>query len=283
MRLNQLTRQDHDRDRAADRRAWLMALGTCAIGVVAAVTINALSLADEMARGGGAPGLYPYVLEGASGAAILLLLPAALTLGAAFPLEPGRWRMSLVVHGAGLLAFAALHTGLMTRFRSLLWPLLLDRPYQGFGPLVQTFIYELRKDALSYISFQAVLMLLRALTRARMAAAAMHRDAREGGLVSLRCGGREIRLPAGEIVSASAAGNYAQVRTASGVHLARIPLSELAVMLEEAGADPVRLHRSHLATRAAIREIIPGADGGARVRLSGGQELPVSRRYRASL
>lgn len=283
MRRNQLTRQDHDRDRAADRRAWRLALTACAIGVIAAVTINALSLADEIARGGGAPGLYPYVLEGASGAAILLLLPAVLALGAAFPLEPVRWRMSLIVHGAGLIVFAAVHTGLMTGFRSALWPLLLDRPYQGFGPPVQTFIYELRKDALAYVSFQAVLMMLRALTRARMAAAAMHLDAREGGLVSLRCGGREIRLPADEIVSASAAGNYAEVRTSNGVHLARIPLSELAVMLEEAGAGPVRLRRSHLAARSAIREIIPGADGGARVRLSDGQILPVSRRYRAGV
>ncbi|WP_199200515.1 LytR/AlgR family response regulator transcription factor [Alkalicaulis satelles] len=278
-----MTLQDRDRDRAADRRAFVMAGLACSAGVAAVVTINALSLADEITRSGAAPGLYPYILEGASGAATLMLLPAVLALGAAFPLETGRWRISLAVHLAGLAAFAALHTGLMTGFRSMLWPLLLERPYQGFGSPLETFIYELRKDALTYISFQAVLMLLRALTRARMTITALRREAREGGMIALRCGGREIRLPASEIVSASAAGNYAEIRTQTGSHLARIPLSELETMLAGAGVRPVRLHRSHLAVHAAIREIIPGPDGGAQVRLADGGSLPVSRRYRAGL
>jgi hypothetical protein len=246
--------------------------------------VNGLSLAEEWRRAGEVGGwIRALTLEGTSNVVILALFVPVAWLERRAPVSLEHWKTALVAHLLGALAFSAVHVVAMNLMRLGLWPLLFDKGYGLDGGLWVEFIYEYRKDVLSYGLVLAVLAMFRAHEEALQQARAAKADARNDHVVTLRCGGRELRLPAGDILAASAAGNYAEVRTGAGVHLARITLTELEALLSEAGIDPVRVHRSHLLVRNALREIIPGGDGDAEAVLAGGLRVPVSRRFRDRL
>ena len=265
-----------------EHRVLRKAFAVYALATLGFWLVNGLSTAEEWRRAGEAGGwIRALTLEGTSNLVILALFVPVAWLERRAPASLERWKTSLGAHLLGSLAFAVVHVAVMNAMRYGLWPLLFDKTYSLDGGLWAEFIYEYRKDVLSYGLILAVLAMFRAHEEALQQARAARAAARSDHVVTLRCGGRVLRLPAGDILSASAAGNYVEVRTATGVHLARATLSALETLLSQAGADPVRVHRSHLAARPAIREIVPKADGDAQARLADGSVLPVSRRYRA--
>ncbi len=245
--------------------------------------VNGLSAAEEWRRAGEVGGwVRALTLEGTSNVVILALFVPVALLERWSPATPGRWREAIPVHFAGSLAFSLIHVLSMWGLRVAFWPLLFGREY-GLDTLPAEFFYEYRKDLLSYALILAVLAAVRSREEAVQRASAALADARCDQVITLRSGGRELRLPAADIVSAHAAGNYVDVQTVTGRHLARSTLAGLETLLEGAGIDVVRLHRSHLTVRSAIRAIVPASDGNAEVELSNGDILPVSRRYRANL
>lgn len=246
--------------------------------------VNGLSAAEDWRRAGEAGGwVRALMLEGTSTLVIVALFPPVAWLERRVPAAPAHWRAALPAHLAASVVFSLIHVAAMMALRFALWPVLFDAAYTAFDAPLADLLYEYRKDALTYGLMIGLIVLVREREVARERLAAAHEDARADRVVTLRCGGRELRLPAAEILSASAAGNYVEVRTRSGERLARTTLSGLEAMLAEAGADPVRLHRSHIAARAALREIVPTADGDAQAHLEDGSVLPVSRRFRRVL
>ena len=269
---------------ALEQRVLRHAFISYALATLGFWLVNGLSTAEEWRRAGEIGGwIRALTLEGTSNLVILALFVPVAWLERRAPASLERWKTALPVHLLGSLVFAILHVSAMTIMRLGLWPLLFDRAYGLDGGIWGEFIYEYRKDVLSYALILAILAVFRAREDALQQAGAARADARADHVVTLRCGGREIRLPAGDILAARAAGNYAEVRTGAGVHLARITLTELEALLSEAGVDPVRVHRSHLLARNALREIIPGGDGDAEAVLAGGIRVPVSRRFRGRL
>lgn len=246
--------------------------------------VNGLSLAEEWRRAGDAGvWLRALTLEGTSNLVIMALFVPVALLERRFPLSLERWRTALPVHVLGVVAFSLVHVVTMDGLRAGLWPLMFGFSYETYGGLFGEFFYEFRKDVLTYGLMLAVLAIMRELEDARQRLRAAQEDARADHVITLRSGGREIRLPASEIISASAAGNYVEVITPTGAHLARMTLTRLIDLLDAAGADPVRLHRSHMTVRPAIRELVPTGDGDAEARLSDGRSLPVSRGYRSGV
>jgi len=267
-----------------EHRVLRRTLVVFALVTLAFLLVNGLSLAEEWRRAGEEGG-WPraLTLEATSNLVIIALFMPVALLERRFPVTLERWRTALPVHVLGALAFSFVHVAVMNAMRIWLWPPLFGFPYEGLDGVLGEFGYEFRKDALSYGLMLAMLALFRELEDARQRLKAAREDARTDHVITLRSGGREIRLPAAEILSASAAGNYVEVRTLSGEHLARMTLIRLINLLESAGADPVRLHRSHMACRSAIRELVPTGDGDAEARLSDGRVLPVSRGYRGEV
>lgn len=267
-----------DLERRVLRFAFLFYL----LGTLGFWLVNGLSAAEEWRRAGES-GVWvrALVLEGTSNLVILALFVPIALLERRFPVSLERWRTALPVHAAGVLVFSLIHVSVMNGLRVALWPPLFGFAYESYGGFLGEFGYEFRKDMLSYALMLAILAMFRELEDARQRLKATREDARTDHVITLRCGGREIRLPARDILSASAAGNYVEVRTGAGAHLARMTLTRLISLLQSAGADPVRLHRSHMASRSAIRELVPTGDGDAEARLSDGQVLPVSRGYRS--
>ena len=82
-----------------------------------------------------------------------------------------------------------------------------------------------------------------------------------------------------DVAFVEAAGDYARLRTATGSHLVRVPLTTL----EEkwAGAGFLRIHRSYLVNLRHIGEL--RFDGSHYTVVVGGHELQVSRRHSREL
>ena len=271
--------------RTAERRAWWRACQFAWLTLIAFWVIASLSIDSEFARDGRTgPPFFAWVTEGSSVVMTALIVPGIMWLGLRAPLEPGRWLSSLPVHLAGFLVYSALHVAGMVLIREAVWAWAYGGDYEFFHDSAsREIIYEMRKDFGTYLGYQIIISVARALEQYRLEAEAARRDARTGRRLTLKCGGRTLRLDAPAFESAKAAGNYVEVQMASGRHLARTTLTELERQLGEAGVDAVRVHRSWLANREAIAEIAPTGEGDVTITLASGTTIPGSRRYRDRL
>ena len=237
--------------------------------VVTVVVVNSLTVLDDV------PGLdwwEPWVWELTSAAMVLLLAWIPWLTASRAPPE-GRWIRVAAVHGAGLLAYSALHVAGFVALRRLVYAALGGR--YDFGPLLQAFPYELRKDVLSYAALTATFWMVRRLREHR----AQRRS--EPAVFDIRDGSRIIRAPVSDILAVGSAGNYAEFVLADGRRpLMRTTLGRLETELAPAGF--VRTHRSWLVNRSRVTGLEPDGSGDWTVEL-GALNAPLSRRYRKAL
>ncbi|THD83304.1 MAG: LytTR family transcriptional regulator [Phenylobacterium sp.] len=254
---------------AARRRAFLAAWAGSTVFLLLQNTTNAFSqLRDQphLQRG------EPFVWEYSSGAMEFVLLPAVawLMLRVAPP-RPGGWLRFAVVHIAGSLAFCLIHVSGFVVIRKVIYAL------AGYSYGGADWLYEYRKDVVSYIGFALIFWL--ADWAARQWAASRTPAPQPGQrLYHLRDGARVVRVPMDEIVAVTSARNYVEFHLAGG----RKPLvrDTLAKVEEElAAAGFLRTHRSWLVNPAHVRAITPAAAGDFRLELDGGMTAPLSRRF----
>jgi len=94
--------------------------------------------------------------------------------------------------------------------------------------------------------------------------------------------GRQERLiQVRDIDVVSAAGNYVDIRCGDTTYLLRASLTQLEQALPP--GHFVRVHRSHLVNVASIAHMSRTAAGNGQVRVRGGHEVPMSKKYRALL
>lgn len=174
------------------------------------------------------------------------------------------------IHLTALLAFSALHVAGFVLLRSLVYAAMDAGPY-AFG---DRFIYELRKDFISYGALVATFWLIGHLRRRRG-------EPVRPVSFDIRDGARIIRTPLAQIVAVSSAGNYVEFWLADGRRpLMRATLAAIEVELERFGF--VRAHRSWLVNVGAVTGLRPDGSGDWTVEL-GPVEAPVSRRYPQAL
>lgn len=251
------------------RTAWLVIVPITAVVLV----VNSLTNLSDLPQ---VDRWEPWTWEATSAISILLSLWIPwLATGAAPPDEAvgEGWRPKLrfaAVHLAALVAFSALHVAGFVLLRSLVYAAMDAGPYE-FG---DRFIYELRKDFISYGAFVATFWLIGYLRRRR------DEPVRPVSF-DIRDGARIIRTPLAEIVAVSSAGNYVEFWLADGRRpLMRATLAAVEVELERFGF--VRAHRSWLVNAGAVTGLRPDGSGDWTVEL-GSIEAPVSRRYPRAL
>jgi hypothetical protein len=273
------------RDQAAERRAWLMACQIAWATLAAYLVIASLSIETELERSGRTePPLFAWILEGSSVIVTAAIVPFIMWLGLKAPLEPGRWLTSLPVHLGGFLVYLVLHLSGMVLLREAAWAVFYDGEYEFFhGNPVREIVYEMRKDIGTYLGYQIIVAICRAMQQYRLEAEVARQEARTGKRITLKCGGRTLMLDAAAFFSAKAAGNYVEVRTQGGGQLARMTLAELERQLRDAGVDALRVHRSWLIAGDRIAQIAPTGEGDVTITLSNGERVPGSRRYRDRL
>ena len=258
----------------ADRRDLILGW-TIILGITAAfMVVNSLTVLTD------SPSLRfwaPWVWEGTSALSLALLIWLPWLAGVFAPtglLNDG-WRARgrfLALHLGAAFLYSLLHVGLMVAMRHGVYAALGET--YDYGHPVERFIYEFRKDLLSYGLFVGVFWSVRSL-----------REARESPVrpvsFDIRDGARLIRAPLGDILAVASAGNYVEFILADGRRpLMRATLAAVEVELERCGF--VRTHRSWLVNAARMSGLRPEGSGDWTVEL-GALEAPLSRRYSEAL
>lgn len=261
----------------ADRQARRLALvAFAAIGLGFAI-VNALTELDERGRSGDAVEWWePWSWELSSFAALLLLAP--LVFRAAQTLRPPRfpWSQALPLLALFSLPFSAAHVAIMAALRHFIYAV-LGSSYRDFGAIGEVLVYEYRKDLLTY----ALMLLLPLIAKAMRERGSLEAAAAEQIRIEVRDGSRTVWLAAEDIDWAQSAGNYVELHGRFGTLLHRRTLSALDQQLGEHGF--VRIHRSRIVRRALIVSVETRPSGDFDVRLSTGETIGGSRRYRGTL
>ena len=107
-------------------------------------------------------------------------------------------------------------------------------------------------------------------------------DARDGAAhhdtLTIRDGGRVLRVPARDVEWIDAAGDYMCVHVRGRTHVMRTTLKQLETLLDPALF--LRVHRSTVINASLVEAVEPHANGEFFVTLCGGTRLKVSRSYR---
>lgn len=251
-------------------QGWTVAVGIA----VAFMVVNALTeLTDS-------PSLRlwaPWVWEGTSALALAMVVWLPWLAGV---IAPSSWLNDgwgararfFVLHLGAAALYSLLHVGLMGAMRHGVYAALGE--VYDYGPPLERFIYEFRKDLLSYGLFLGLFWAVRSL-----------REARETPLrpvsFDIRDGARLIRAPLDDILAATSAGNYVEFVLADGRRpLMRATLAAVEGELSRCGF--VRTHRGWLVNAARMSGLRPEGSGDWTVEL-GSLEAPLSRRYPEAL
>src|ERR1700751_2210344 len=104
---------------------------------------------------------------------------------------------------------------------------------------------------------------------------------RQAPRIAIKVKGKILFLDVAEIVAVQAEGNYISLRNRTNPYLLRESLSSMAEKLKPYGF--MRIHRSVVVNISAVEEIRPLPTGEYRLRVKGGKEYLVTRRYKHNL
>jgi hypothetical protein len=252
-------------------RSFVYSLAFFAVVVSLVVASNVVTWMHD--RPGSSLGI-PIVAEGTSALTLLLFfwIPWLAWRWAPLFVRP-RWK--LLVHISSMPAFAFCHIGSFVLLRRLVaW---MTGGPDTSGPFMTQFIYEVRKDALSYLIFVACFAFADRLRSQRAPVVAPDRRT----TFDIRDGAKLTRVPIADILAVSSAGNYVEFVLADSRRLLmRLSLSALETELGPLGF--LRTHRSWLVNVKRVTALKPAGSGDYEVELTT-LTVPLSRRFSRAL
>jgi hypothetical protein len=265
------------------RLALVMAFGFLVILI--AITIgNAESLISDFAAAGvHETRLHVWIWESTSVLAWVSTLPVIWWAVARIRPPRIRWPIVLLSAVLGLPLASGWHVGLMIGLRHTVYAA-MGETYRFEGGIADPFLYEFRKDIATYLQFVCLAVLAQWLL-ARAAATSPSANGAvppvsEQQMFIVTDGTMRHVLPIETIEHIAAAGNYVEVHAEGRTLLHRATLASIE---DELGATFVRVHRSRLINRKAIRRFDIDRSGDFSVQLASGTVLGGSRRYRERL
>jgi LytTr DNA-binding domain len=247
--------------------------------------VNALSIADDIARRGAVYDVRtPLFWEMTSIAVILVLAPLLLAAVRRIRGTP-RWPLRIALVIAVIVGFSAVHiTGMVGLRKLVLW--LLGGAYD-FRFSLATVLYEFRKDIVTCLLIGGGMWLIDSRREAQQARSSVA-PAIAGSspaaqhMVWLRDGTTRIRIEPRDIVWISSAGNYVEYSLAGGTnHLVRGTLAAAESQL--ARFNVARVHRTRLANLDRVTGMEMKPSGDFELTFDTGQTVQGSRRYRKAV
>jgi DNA-binding LytR/AlgR family response regulator len=252
------------------RRTFLYSFGCC--GVLVAV-INALNVITDAHEIPGAGIAGPIVWEGSSWLTLMLFFWVPWVAWRIAPPTRPSWKW--LVHIPALIVFSLGHVAGFVALRKLAY-VLAGQQYD-FGTFVPHYFYELSKDTLGYVLFQAGFSLIERLLRQQQ----LIDTPGQTLTFDIRDGAKLNRVRLDEVLAVASAGNYVEFVLRDGRKLMmRSPLSALENELAPRGF--LRTHRSWLVNAKAMTALKPEGSGDYTVEL-GSLEAPLSRRFPEAL
>ncbi|MFT7560727.1 MAG: DNA-binding LytR/AlgR family response regulator [Flavobacteriales bacterium] len=197
-------------------------------------------------------------------------------------------KFKIITHTLVTLPFSAIHIAGMVSLRELVYWLMAS-DYQ-FGDWWIGFIYEYRKDLITYISLVFAYhayhtIVLRLQGEAKYVPKGEHEDKSEAKdpkpeQLLVKKLGKEFLISIHDIEWVEAAGNYANLHVKDHVYPMRITMNNLEVLLPN--KSYFRIHRSTIINLNEVKHIEALDTGDHLLTLNNGQSLNFSRRYRES-
>lgn len=263
---------------AQRRLAWLMA--AIFLLVLAMIMIgNAESMISDFAAAGvPETKAHIWIWEATSILAWLSLVPPI--WWAVARIRPPRfgWPAIGALFVLGAIVASGWHIALMIGLRKLVYAL-EGAAYHFAGNIADPYLYEFRKDVPTYLQFVVLAVLCQWLLCRTGTSTSVETD-ESARFVAVSDGSITHQVPVDDIVQIVAAGNYVEIERDGRALLHR---ATLATMEAELAPRFVRIHRSRLINRDAIRRIETNQSGDFEVILSDGSVAKGSRRYRSNL
>jgi hypothetical protein len=259
------------------RRRGAYAISAAILVLIAA--INALTVAHDAAEAGRMLHWWePWLWELSSTAYWGAMLPVFGWL--AQQLRPPRlsWPLAIAAHGLMTVPVSVAHVATLFALRNFVY-WLAGMSYD-YGLDAPHLLYEYRKDVLAYAVLVGATGILEHWART-VGAVAEARPAANADMafrLEVRDGTRTHWLAPDEIDWIEAAGNYVELQTLRGPVLHRATLASVGDVLATHGF--VRIHRSRLVRRAAVRSIESTPAGDFELVLADGTRIAGSRRFR---
>jgi hypothetical protein len=250
----------------------------------AETTINATTLWMEAVSGADpTPAWVWFALEYSSGLALIALFPLVLWFEKRFPLGWGLFRRNVGWHALATVPFTVLHIVLMTALRKGLFGA-TGGSYTFGGDLSWQLLYEYRKDAWTYAGLLAAIYVYRFILGRLRGEARLVPEGESSppetvpDRLLVKKLGKEFIVRVDEIEWLESSGNYVNLHVGKRIYPLRSTLAALIGRLEPRGFR--RTHRSAGVNLEYVASITPLETGDARIVLTGGQKLSLSRRYR---
>jgi hypothetical protein len=190
-----------------------------------------------------------------------------------FPIRRGALLSTAVGHLVGSALFSLGHYAIQITLREIVYPL-FDREYGSPVSLLSNLIFEYQKDVKVYVGVVAIIAMYRLFLGGENRLQVRPRAAQK---ILVQTGSGEAMLSYDQIDYLEAARNYVVVHAGDREYLVRTTMSKLIDRL--ANDEFVRSHRSFAVNLAKVDEV-RSQDSGYLIRLTGGQEIPLSRSYR---
>ena len=187
----------------------------------------------------------------------------------------------LVLHILLSLVFSVVHVSGMVALRELAYQL-MGYDYH-FGEVGYEFLYEYRKDAMTYVIILLVTGSYRFIVH-RLQGEASYVDSSENSSEPLpdrllvKKLGKEFLIAISDIAWIEAAGNYANLHVRDSVYPMRTTMAALERQLP--AEQFRRVHRSSIVNINSVSHIQPNDSGDYTLHLHSGKSLVLSRRYR---
>lgn len=275
-------------ERYLPHRRWVE-IGFWVVAIVLGATGNTITVGMEMRRAGlDFHPAEPAIWEWSSNLVILALVLAVAAFTRRFPLHLDTWRRQLPWYLLASLAYSLLHVAGMVAIRKAIYALAGDS--YDFGPFLRQFFYEYVKDVRTFLNAALLIEGYRFVLR-RLQGEASLLDAPDDAppvepverpeRFLVRKLGREFLVPAADIESLQASGNYVNLRVRGRDYPLRSTIAAIESRLDPARFQ--RVHRSHIVNLDQVAMIEPLDTGDARLHLKDGSTLPCSRSYRNAL
>ncbi len=279
--------ESHRQPESAIRRRVRLWQGAFFFAVVGAITtVNIFTtLANKASDGIYLSPWQPVVWEYSSALLIWMLIPCVAWFNAYAPIDARTWKWTLPLHLLATIPYSIIHVSGMVALRKLTYR--IAGLHYHFGAPIPNWIYEYRKDFVTYwlilaalYAFRVCRLWLESRLPPTAATPAFALNDRIERLV-VRKLNREFILNTADIDRIEADGNYVTLY----VQGTSYPLRESLAALEKK-LDPrrfARVHRGHIVNLDRIREIQPWDSGDYRILLKDGSLVNFSRRYRSRL
>ncbi len=219
---------------------------------------------------------------------VLLLIPVGIWVNDRWFVKVS-FKARLLLHILATLPFSIVHVAGMVAIRQF-WYSFMGSQYR-FGELPLEFFYEYRKDAQAYLTISLVVFGYRLIVRRLQGEASYLAESDEAESqfdgepqsppehLLIKKLGREFLIQTSDIKWIEASGNYANLHIKTHVYPMRVTMEKLEKRLPD---NFLRIHRSTIVNMKHIKEVEALDSGDHQVRLLGGIDLVLSRRYRES-